>query len=743
VFLRAALVLAALLCALPAGLSWAQEQERAAPPPGPRPRTGLVLSGGGARGAAHVGVLKVLEELRIPVDYIAGTSMGSIVGGLYASGLSPQSMELTFNDIDWKDALTDEPPRKNISFRRKEDDHEALFRFELGIGKGGIIFPSGLIAGQKLGFILRSLTLHVANIDRFDELAIPFRAVAADLDDGQMVVLDGGDLADALRASMSVPGAFTPVVLEGRTLVDGGIVRNLPVDIARAMGAERLIAVDVSTPPKGVVEDQSIFGVWSQTYDLLTYENVLEQKALLSERDLLIVPDLTDIHFAAFTQMPDAIDRGEAAARRHESALRAFSVSEEEYEIFLAEQRRGAARLLEEVVIDEIRVTGLDRVDRRIVDSRIETRPGEPLNLRDLSGDLERIYRIGEFQQVDFRIRHEDDRNVLGIDAHEKSWGPGYIRFGLALESDLAGEGEFTFLMNYRRTHLNALGAEWKSIVKFGDVDALFTEFFQPLEFSGFWFVSPQLDYERDKDEISLETGELVLLDGQRFEGFLDIGVQFRNYGEIRIGAGRGTLDIDNLTDPAVMPLDVDLGGWRAKLTLDQLDNAYFPRYGTLARAELFLSREDLGADDPYDKLELQTTYARSIGAHTIIGSVRFGTDLGSDIPFYDEFSLGGFLNLSGLRPDVLRGDVSGFLALGYYWQVARLPSALGGGVYLGGTLEAGNVWDDISDAELGGLRKAGLIFTGAETLLGPLYLGYGRAEGGEDSFYLFLGQVF
>ncbi|MEE9292831.1 MAG: patatin-like phospholipase family protein [Acidobacteriota bacterium] len=708
-----------------------------------RPRTCLVLSGGGARGAAHVGVLKVLEEMRIPIDCIAATSMGSIVGGLYASGASPEFLVDEFVGIDWDDALNDSPPRKHISFRRKEDDDEPLFRFELGIGRGGITLPSGLIAGQKLEFILRSLTMHASAIHDFDDLPIPFRAIATDLNNGEMVVLKGGDLADALRASMSVPGIFTPVELDGIMLIDGGIVRNFPVDVARAMGADRLIAVDVSTPPGGVGQDVNLFGVASQTSDLLAYRNVREQRALLTDEDLLIVPELTGVSFMNFHQVEEAMHRGEAAARAAADGLARFSVLEDEYAQFVAEHRRGAPRRVPEIRVDAIRVTGLDRVDPRIVNSRLKTRPGASIALDHLQEDLEKIYRIGEFEQVDFRILREGEASILEIDAREKSWGPGYLRFGLGLESDLAGDGEFTFVANYRRTHMNKLGAEWKSILKLGDVNGLFTEFFQPLDFSSFWFVAPQIEYLRDKDERFLDSGALALIDDKRLLGALDIGVQFRNYGEIRIGAGGGTLDIADLTSPGLPKSDIDLGGWRAKITIDQLDNAHFPREGGRAEAKLLLSRESLGADQAYDKLEVRTVYADSFGRHTFLGALAFGTDLGSDIPFYDEFRLGGFLNLSGLPRDRLQGDVSGNLAMIYYREIGRVNPNLGGGVYVGASLEAGNVWDDVGSAGFSDLRYAGLVFMGAETLMGPLYLGYGLSEGGEDSFYLFLGQLF
>ncbi len=280
-----------------------------------------------------------MEELRIPVDYVVGTSMGSIVGGLYASGLSPEQLEEAFRTVDWTTAFDDKPDRKRISFRRKEDDFQALLPFELGVGRGGLSRRSGFINGQKINIILRGMVIHTVGIHDFDDLNLPYRAVAADLDDGETVVLGGGDLALAMRASMSVPGVFTPVSIDGRLLVDGGIALNLPIEVAQQMGAERIIAVDVGTPPKGVGESMSAFGVVAQTYSVLAKRNVREQLELLSDGDLVIVPDLQEISSSDFDKLLQGVGVGELAARSAEEELRAFSVSEDEFARYLARQR--------------------------------------------------------------------------------------------------------------------------------------------------------------------------------------------------------------------------------------------------------------------------------------------------------------------------------------------------------------------------------------------------------------------
>lgn len=733
----AVLLLVALLCvAWPA--SRAQDDRRSS-----RPRTALVLSGGGARGAAHIGVLKVLEELAVPVDLVVGTSMGAVVGGLYASGLSPEEIETIFLGLDWKDVLTDQPPRQNISFRRKQDDNRALFQFELGVSRRGLTSPAGLVAGQKLGFYLSSLTLHTAGVDSFDALPLPFRAVATDLSNGEPVVLDHGSLADAIRASMAVPGAFTPVELEGRVLVDGGLVQNLPIAVALAAGAQRIIAVDVGSPLDELgTGASSVLGVAVQSVAVLTDQNVREQRALLRSGDLLVAPDLGDVESAEFARIGEAIALGEAEARSAVDELKRFAVTGDAFRRYLDRQRLDPGP--GELPIHSVEVIGDSRVDPRVIRRRVRSRPGESLDLRTLQQDLQRIYQIGEFQQVSFNvIRADDGRNRLVIDARDKSWGPNYLRFGMALQADFEGQGDFTVLTDFTRTQVNRLGAEWKSILTLGDLDSVFTEFYQPLSYSGFLFVAPQLELSREQVEILGGKGQVTRARNDIAIERLDIGSQFRSYGELRLGYQRGKLDSEIQSGPGVETVKVELGAVRARLTLDRLDNANFPRRGNFGQLELLLSRDGLGATDDYDKLDLDWIQAKSIRRHTLIARLHYATSLETRLPYYDEFSLGGFLNLSGLRPGALRGNVLGHLTLAYYNQISTLPGPLGGGIYAGGALEAGNVWLDPGAIELGELRPAFLVFGGVDTLLGAVYLGYGIADSGDNSFYVFLGRPF
>jgi NTE family protein len=722
--------------------SIAQERPDAREPSkSPRPKVGLVLAGGGARGAAHVGFLKVMEEMHIPVDYVAGTSMGSLVGALYSAGYSPAEMESIVGGIDWGALFRDAPERRDISFRRKEDDDLALFPIEFGYGKGHLTTQAGVLAGKKVEFLFRRLTLHTLRAPDFDHLNIPFRAVAADLDTGEAVVLGKGDLARAMRASMSLPAVFTPVVIDGKVLVDGGIAANLPVDVARDMGAEQVIAVDVGTPPGGTARDLSALGVYSQTFDVLAKLNVKEQIKRLRPDDLLVTPELGDVTTGGFGKIKEAIAAGEAAARKAADSLRRFSVSDEEWAAFLKRQRRLPESSLPPLVIDSITFEGPVRADPRLLRKRMKTQEGQALDFDVLSKDLERISQAGEFESVGFHIVPEGDRNRLVVDAREKSWGPTFIRFGIGVESDFKGDSSFRLIGNVRRTNINSFGAEWKTNFSLGEPMALVSEFYQPMERTGFLFVAPRVQWAKRTFKTFLPDESEEIIRERSSAAAVDVGALFGNYGELRLGWLRGHVRQDNETTADFEVGRHDVGGAEFSATLDQLDSVFFPTKGTYAKLQAFVSREGFGADTDYDKVSLSVSQAGSIGRNTLFGRISVGTDLGSEIPAYDEFELGGFLNLSGLVRGQVRGDVMGLATAVDYWRLNRL--GLLGNLYVGAAVEAGNAWQSSDQANLGNLRYSGLAFLGLDSRLCPIYLGYGHAEGGEHTLYLFIGRPF
>ena len=704
-------------------------------------KVGLVLSGGGARGFAHIGVLRALEDMNIPVHFVIGTSMGSVVGGLYASGLSVNELETVVLETDWNDLFDDDPPREKMSYRRKKEEREDLFDFELGLGMDGLKVGSGLITGKKLGGILRGMTLHVADIPDFNQLPIPFRAVATDLVNGEPVVIGRGDLARAMWGSMAVPGVFPAVEIEGRFVVDGGLVSNLPVEIIREFGVDVIIAVDITTPPRTHPETGSMVEVAMQSIDLLTYNNVVRSVVELNASDVLIMPDLNDLSSTDFDKQAQFIARGYAATRELAPKLKQLSMEPQAFSAMLEERHISPSDYIAGTVVDIVEIKGLKKMDPRLINARLKTRPGSVLDLSVLRQDLYRIDQLGVFETLGYRVNEVDGKTRLVIDAVEDTRGPGYLRLGLKLSSTLNGSGQFTVFANYRRVSVNRLGAEWKTAGSFGEVESIYTELYQPIDYSGNWFVTPRFEIIHDTDVVFLDSGELIPGEIKSARARLDFGRTLGNYGEIRLGLYNGQLEASKISGE-ILQQDIGQGGVELNIDIDSMDGADFPRFGFLGSVNTLLSRDSFGADHVYDKLTISLIGIRSLGNSTFLGSTELSSNLGTQLPFYDAFHLGGLFRLSGLEPNRLQGQVSGLARFAWYRSLVELPAMLGGNLYAGFGLEAGNAWADIHQAELGDLKYGGMAFLGAETALGPVFLAHGSTEG-ESSWYLLLGRIF
>ena len=731
-----------MLCCFFALLAGAQIAHAAAPEaPQHRPKIGLALGGGGARGLAHIGVLKILEELRVPIDYIAGTSSGAIVGGMYAAGLSPDQIEARITGIDWDDMLSDRLARRDLSYRRKQNDRNYLFPVELGMRGLRPIFPRGLIAGQKVGFFLRSATLRAAGITNFDRLAVPFRAVATDIETGAAVVLGSGDLSEALQASMAIPGIFSPMEIGGHLLVDGGMSSNVPVDVVRAMGADIIIAVNISAPLLNRKSLESIVDISDQTLSLLSLKTNQQQLERLRGDDILITPDLAAIGTMEFERSAEAVAAGMTAAEAQDVLLRNISAAPKEYTKYLRHQRTTLVALAR---VDFITIDKPARVSEEIIARRLATTAGGPLNIETLRGDLTRIYDLGDFERVDFRVVQTEAGEGLQIDAQEKSWGPNYLRFGLNLTDDFEGDSRFNILINYTRTWVNPLGGEWKNEFSIGRTRKIFTEFYQPLEPFGVWFVAPRAQYNQDTRDVYEGDDRIAQYATKTSEVGFDTGLQLGKHGEVRFGLLRDWVQAAPRVGATGLPLfDIRQGAYTASVAYDRVDDVNFPRNGTLLRSHLFMARTELGADTAYDKLDLNWLTAFTYNTHTMFASMDLGTNLNHQLPFYDTFTLGGFQHLSGYHTAQLSGQYLAFGRLVYYERVGRLPKAAGSGVYFGASLEAGNVWDKRDSVGPNDLRKSMSLFASADTVMGPLYFAYGLSDGGNYMFYLFLGRTF
>lgn len=730
-------ILAALGCAplLPA---YAQDATNALPS---RPRVGLVLGGGGALGMAHVGVLEVLEELRVPVDCIAGTSMGAIIGGFYAAGMSPAEIRDMLVSLDWWDLLNDKTSREYLGFRRKQDNTRYLFDAELGFRPPWrVLFPPGLSAGQKLGILMRRETTAVASVRDFDELNIPFRAVATDLLTGEMVLLGSGNLPTALRASMAVPGVFTPIELDGRLLVDGGVVDNVPVDAAQAMNADIIIAVDVGAlKAEAIKKDLSNFAtVLAQSFLLMQRPSI---QSRIKEADLLIQPDLTAHNAAEFHRAAQIIPPGAEATREHAAELAKWSVSEDEYATYLRKQRR--TRLAPQQVA-AVRVEGNRRVDERAIRSVIRSRPGEDVDFGKVESDVARVHGMGDFQTVSYEILASTGGCHIVYSVQEKPWGPGYLHFGLRLESNLDDESAWQFLLNYTLTRINRLGAELRMDAEAGSDQRADVEFYQPLAPSSSFFVAPRVGASSSVLPVFENDRRIASYDVNVTDAELAAGVNLREQGELRFGVVGGYASAERNAGAQDLPeIDGVIAGFTGRLTVDRLDHPFFARKGSYFQAAAFLSRPAIGAEENYDKVSVEYRKYVTFEPHTLQLTALGASSLNSDIPAYDRFTLGGLDTIAGLSRDQIAGQYAALAQIGYRYELARLPPALGRGLYAIVRYDAGNAWETRDDVSLDNLRHSIGFALAADTGIGPCGIGFAIADRDNQQFFFSVGTLF
>ena len=741
-----------LACALAAGSQiayGAAQPDLAQNPPQVRPRICLVLSGGGARGMAHIGVLKVLEELKIPIDCIAGTSMGAVVGGLYASGMTAAQIDATMRSVDWQEAFRDAPPRKDLAFRRKQDDRNFLVRLPLGLKHGKILLPKGFIQGQKLQETLRQLTLPFSNSTDFDLLPTPFRAVATDLVTGSAVLMDKGDLAIAMRASISAPGVFAPVETQGRLLVDGGLAENLPIDVAREMHADILIVSDVSFPLQSREALDSALSISNQMLAILVRKDADRQRATLGASDILVEPVLGSASSTDFTAVNSTIAAGENAAHTMLARLDALTVGDAAYKDYLA---RRASREPGLPAIKFVKVDEQSKRYEKTIMAEMQPLIGKPLDIQAVGDRVTQLYGLGNFETLDYALVDQgqgaDEESGLELRARRKSWGPNYVRFGLNLEDDFQGNSRYNAAARFILTELDDLGAELVTDLQIGSDPRVASEFYQPLNAERTWFVAPSIRVEARDLQLYTKDVEIADYRDREAEVDFDIGRTLGNWGEIRAGFHRtnGAARV-RLGDPNLVEQDYNDGELFVKFSYDRLDNLHFPREGQQFTFQWDANRTDLGADTASDKVRADWLIAGSRGRNTLLfwtsaGSVVGGNIKATAVP--DLFSLGGFFNLSGLAPTSLFGPNYAIARAIYFRKIGR------GGegffefpAYVGMSLEVGNTWQERREMNFGSAHKDASLFLAFDTFLGPVYLGSGYDTAGHSAYYLFLGRTF
>jgi NTE family protein len=704
-----------------------------------RPRVGLVLGGGGARGVAHIGVLRELERQRIPIDAIAGTSMGAIVGGLYASGMTTAELEQLVAGMDWAAALSDEPRRGDTAFRRKQDEQRFPVNPDVGFADGQFRLPRGIVQGQRLDLILQTLTADISRVEDFDDLHIPFRAVASDLETGEKYVMGHGDLGRAIRASMSVPGVLAPAEVDGRLLVDGGLVGNLPVDVVRDMGVDVVIAVDVEFPLYAVEDLSSAIVISEQMLTILVRKETLRQIDSLAATDVLIRPQLGNFGSADFGQVLDTIEPGVTAARDAEATLQRYSVDPGAY---AAWQRHREDRQALPGNLAFVRVEHDSALADEVLESRLGVEPGDPIDPRHLSQEALLLHGLGVFEKVGYRLETTEEGTGVVFDARAKTWGPNFLRFGVTLEDDFEGATNFDLRARLTRPAVNRAGGEFRADLQLGTEPRIFGELYQPLRAGSRLFIAPYLDIDQANFNLFAASDVAARLRITELTGGVDFGTEIGNVGELRLGAFHGRGDSRVIVgDPAIPSPDFQIGGIRALLRFDTLDSPFFPRRGLRADAEWRQSRPGFGADERFDTVDIDIQSFHSWGRNTLGFGAEYSTTLSSDGALQNLFRLGGFHRLSGLERGAISGPHAALAKLQFYRRVGRAPGGLFEvPLYLGASLEAGNVWQSRNDISSGSSLLHGSLFLGMNTYIGPIVLGFGAGEGDVTNLYLFIG---
>lgn len=698
-----------------------------------RPKIGLVLAGGGARGAAHIGVLKYLEDHRIPVDVITGTSIGAIIGGLYASGLSAREIETLLLEMDWEQALIDDVPRQDRSMQRKFREDRFSIPGTPGYQAGALKIPSGAIQGQNVILALQAMTAHVAHITDFDALPRPFKAVATDIVTGEMVVLEQGNLAVALRASMGVPAIFAPIEIDGRLLVDGGITNNLPVGLAQEMGAEVLIVVDITSPMLPREDLGNLLTITDQLTRLLVVNNTKAQKARLNERDILLIPDLEAFSAVSFSTAAMAIKVGEETIAAQQQALIPLMQSQEAY-LAVTKPIAPAPK------IDAIKLVNETTLADAVLRQRVFTKVGDRFGLKQIALDVNRIHGLGHFELVSFSRVQEADQTVLEISADKKAWGPNYLHFGFNLESEFKHDSRVSFLLGYSQQERSKYGAEWLTSASIGDEPSIESSLYWPLDPGGntFGYLTggysdrALFDYENEHRTAvyALRGLEVTAGFGYEYQG------RWRTTLGLRRTDGRAHA-VSGLTRRSNLGFNESSLEWR--FVLDTRDDIDFPAHGAIIDASWSLYHEALGSENRYGQWRLRAGRYFENNQHNLGINLHLGA--ATDSPSINsEFHIGGYGLLTGLSTQARRGAAMGVLSAIYYQRYTALPALDG---LIGITMEYGGAWantDSVSaDSALGSLGA----FIGADTPLGTLQIGFAIAEGGYQNYYTRLGRVF
>ena len=701
-----------------------------------RPKIGVALEGGGALGLAHVGVLRWFEEHHIPVDFVAGTSMGGLVGGFYATGKSPEELKTLVEGIDWRKILGDRTPYEDLSYRRKEDQRDYPNSLILGLRRG-LSLPAGLNAGHQIGLLIDRVTLPYYRLASFDELPTPFRCVASDLISGKPYVFENGPLASALRATMSIPGAFSPVHDGQYVFVDGGLLNNLPTDVVRKMGADIVIAVHLETAPVEPKDIQSLFSVLNNSVHDVIAENELRG---LAGADAVVSVPLGEYGTTDYDRNKAIMQKGYDAANDRSRLLSAFSLDDASWKEFY--EQRETRRLTTVPAPRFIEIEGTNAHEATDVARYVRPFKDKPIDPDHLDDVLTRLTGQGRYDAAGYRMFEESGQPGLIVQVVEKNYAPPTLQPAVEVDGSQAGNVDFT--MGTRFTFMDVAGfrSEWRTDLLIGNTYGIKTELYRPFTAESPWFFAPHADASDTAFPIYAKNDPLADYRIYRTDIGGDLGYSFGRFSELRIGYEIGSLNTKlRLGTPEIPALTGQVSQAHLHYLLDHTDDPVIPRRGFSAETNFRWFDHSPGAKDGFPEMDLKLGYFQPIARPaSIFFEAQGGTTFGTTSTGIPQFFLGGPLNLSAYGQNEFQGDQYYFFRAGFLHDVLTLPTFVGKKVYAVGEYEIGKMFGTTNTTELPNDVAAGLL---AETLVGPFFIGGSVGDSGHRKWFFQLGRVF
>lgn len=725
--LRLTLCLLAVAIAVPA-----QSQKKGGEP---RPRIGLALAGGSALGLTHVGALKWLEEHRIPVDFVAGTSMGGLVGGLYATGRSAVEVEDFIREVNWAVAFQSGASFRDSSFRRKEDQREYPNPIELGL-RDGFQFPSGLNSGHGVSLIISRFAASYGELKSFDDLPTPFRCVATDLVKSKEVVFDSGSLPEALRATMSLPAIFAPIRKDDMLLVDGGMINNLPTDVVRSMGAEIVIAVALDIPQPKAEEVTGLFGVARRSLSVIVIQN---ERRNLGQADLVVMPDLEGVSGSDFNKWQDLIERGYKAAEAKRRMLEPFALSETEYAEWrkAREAKRRPSTVRPQVV--EVASQLAPRRRDALIDA-VAADPAQPVDQSRLEAELNKVVGMGRYDSASYTFFDRNGQEGVRLNVHEKEHGPPFLKPAITLDAN-RGEG-IQFGIGARLTFLDFGGpaSEWRTDFSIGVLNKIATEYYYRIR-GGKWFVAPRIGYEEQEYPIYNGSDRIAEYTTRFAGGGADLGYAFGRFNEFRVG-----WSLHNYTNDQTQGVAQGLGyegaleRFRLRWAHEGQDSAIIPSRGVRAVVEGSWVTQHPEVDRQFAMGEAQASWAKTLPRHLLLITRAGGGAAPNEQPLFNAFRLGGPLNMSSLARSQLLGNHYYFGGASVLRPFTPQQISAFGRFYAALSYEAGNAW---FGQGWFAPRHSGSLGLMGETPLGVVFFGGAIGDQGDRRLFFRLGRFF